>query len=65
MSTKAIHPGDGAYASAGEHGELCITANHHEPDQATDAVFVDRADAQRLVDFIQNEILPGPNHGTA
>jgi len=57
--------GDGAYASWGKNGWLFITADHHEPTEASSAVFISRADAQRLVDFIQNEILPGPNHGTA
>jgi hypothetical protein len=54
--TKAIYIGDGAYASIGEHGELLVTANHHEPWQATDVVTIDRADAHRLAKFIFDEI---------
>ena len=57
MSTKAIHLGDGAYASIGEHGELFITANHHEPSQATDTVCIGRGDAQGLIEFIEDEIM--------
>ena len=57
MSTKAIHLGDGAYASIGEHGELFITANHHEPSQETDTVCIDRDRAQGLIEFIEDEIL--------
>jgi hypothetical protein len=56
MSTKAIHLGDGAYASISEYGDLYITANHHEPSQATDTVVIERARAQALVKFIEDEI---------
>jgi len=60
MSGKAVHLGDGAYASLDEYGELIITADHHEPAQASAAVFMTPAGAQRLVDFIQKEVVPAP-----
>ena len=60
MIKKSIHLGDGAYASWGKNGWLFITADHHEPAQASAAVYIDAADVQRLVDFIQNEVLPAP-----
>ena len=39
---EAIHLGNGAYASIGLGGELIITANDHDPDIATDAVYINR-----------------------
>jgi len=39
MEPQAIHLGNGAYASIGLGGELVITANDHDPDIATDAVY--------------------------
>jgi len=55
METKAIHLGDGAYASISEQGELVITADHHDPDQATNVVYIDQDGLQRLARFIEDE----------
>ncbi len=49
---KALHLGDGAYATHRGAGEFCITANHHDPDQASDRVYLDRAAALALAQFI-------------
>lgn len=50
----AIHLGDGAYASEGRYrGELIITANHHDPNQATDRVFLDPRAIESLVEYIE------------
>ena len=37
------HLGDGAYFTIGVHmeGDAYLTANHHDPEQATDAVYLD------------------------
>jgi len=49
-----LHLGDGAYASEGRYlGELVITANHHDPDQATDRVFLDPRAIESLVEYIK------------
>jgi hypothetical protein len=38
---KPTHLGDGAYVSQGNYdGEIIITANHHNPLEASDAVFI-------------------------
>ena len=39
---KEIHLGDGAYVSLTPEGDACFTANHHDPQQVTDAVYVDQ-----------------------
>jgi len=50
---KAIHIGDGAYASVGVYGDLLITANHHEPDKATDVVIIEPQAVINLDAFIK------------
>lgn len=49
---RVIHLGDGAYAS--EHGPDCIaiTANHHDPDQTLEVVWLDSAAVQALVEWL-------------
>lgn len=50
----ALHLGDGAYVSIGRYrGELVITANHHDPDIATDRVFLDRVAMTALTAYIK------------
>jgi hypothetical protein len=46
LNKKTMRRGDGAYASVSEHGDLIITANHNDPSQATDAVYIDRERVQ-------------------
>jgi len=55
MINKTVHLGDGAYASISEHGDLIITANHNDPSQATDAVYIDRERVQGLIEFIEEQ----------
>ena len=57
MSTKAIHLGDGAYASVSNGNRLVITADHHDPAEATGVVYIEKRDAQKLIEFIEDEIL--------
>jgi hypothetical protein len=54
---EAIHLGDGAYASEGRYrGELIITANHHDPDQATDRVYLNSQAIKSLAGYIERII---------
>ena len=47
-----VHLGDGAYVSI-YRGVVVITANHHNPNEATDSVWLDGGAAeQRLVEFL-------------
>ena len=43
-----IHIGDGAYISDEGDGFL-ITANHHLASMATDSVWIERGDAEKLI----------------
>jgi len=56
MSDKAIHLGDGAYASVTADGNVCISANNHYPEQAIDAVYFDRYAAFLLIEFFKEEL---------
>ena len=60
---KAIHIGDGAYASIDANGDLLITANHHEQDQATDVVAIESRAVSTLAAFIR-EHYQEEQHGT-
>lgn len=53
-ATRITHLGDGAYATVDYPypGAVVITANHHDPDQATDQVHMDIATVQRLINFL-------------
>ena len=55
MSKKAIYLGGGAYASITEIGDLVITADHHEPSEASTAVYIEKSDIKLLAEFIKNE----------
>lgn len=46
------HLGDGAYVSITGDG-IWITANHHNPDQATDSVHLDGYAIAALVSWLQ------------
>jgi len=50
---RTIHIGDGAYASIDANGDLLITANHHDPDKATDVVVVEPQAVIKLAAFIK------------
>jgi len=56
MSDKAIHLGDGAYASVTEHGDICISSNHHNPEQASNAVYLEFDAATKLITFLKKEL---------
>ncbi len=54
MKRQATHLGDGAYASEGSYeGEVILTANHHDPGQATDVVVLDPSAVARLVQWLE------------
>ena len=56
-----MHLGDGAYMSWDARGiGIILTANHHDPRQATDRVFIDSGDVPRLIKELQN-ILEAPS----
>ena len=68
MVEKSIHLGDGAYASVGRYrGEIIITANHHDPDLATDRVYLEpeavRSLAQWLISLADELRKGSPAHG--
>ena len=41
MRKEPTHLGDGAYASFEGFDQIILTANHHDPAQATDRVYLD------------------------
>ena len=47
---ESVHLGDGAYATFDGSGYI-ITANHHEPDKATDIVYIDFNAMNKLLEF--------------
>jgi len=50
----AVHLGDGAYVSIDGNGDLMVTANHHDPANATDVVNIEARAVQLLVQFIND-----------
>ena len=50
----AVHLGDGAYVSIDGNGDLMVTANHHDPGEATDVVNIEARAVQLLVQFIND-----------
>lgn len=49
MTRLPTHLGDGAYLSVPDHGYgLVLTANHHDPERASDAVYLDPSTEERL-----------------
>jgi len=56
VTGKSIHLHDGAYITRFDHGEYVITANHHDPKEATDRVYIDDVAAEKLVEFIKGKI---------
>ena len=46
------HLGDGTYVSVGMGG-IWITANHHDPDEATDKVFLDEYVSRNLITWLR------------
>ena len=52
---RSTHLGDGAYASTGSyHGEIILTANHHDRAQATDIVALGPTEVANLVEFLKS-----------
>ncbi len=51
---RSLHLGDGAYASLNDWGQLIITANHHDPDEIRDRVYLEPYAVKRLLQFIDN-----------
>jgi len=49
---RSEHLGDGAYISEDGCGGFIITANHHDPTQATDKVYVDESAMNELLEFV-------------
>lgn len=47
-----VYLGDGAYVSL-KDGQVVLTANHHDPTEATDVVYLDPQGAQVLVRWLQ------------
>ena len=50
---KVTHLGDAAYASVDAYGDLVLTANHHEPDKATDVVIIEPQAVINLAAYIK------------
>ena len=49
------HLGDGAYATFDEHQEVVVlTANHHDPRQATDTVVIDYQAWKNLCEYLRD-----------
>lgn len=46
------HLNDGAYISEDGDGCYVLTANHHDPDEATDRVYLDRHAVAALLEFL-------------
>ena len=49
------HLGDGAYITQEDCGRYILTANHHDPEQATDAVYLEPFVMANLLEFVQKE----------
>ncbi len=49
---RVVHLGDGAYISEDGNGGYILTANHHNPDLATDRVYVGSQEMFDLVRFV-------------
>ena len=50
-----IHLGDGAYITDEGHA-FRITANHHLAEAATDVVYIQREDAERLIKYLEDAL---------
>lgn len=59
MPNKSTHLGDGAYVTHTGYDYL-LTANHHEPDLATDKITLDLDALRRLMVFV--EACETPDH---
>lgn len=46
------HLGDGSYASLDRYGTLVITADHHDPEQASNRVYIDGLAVSWLASFL-------------
>lgn len=52
-SKEPIHLGDGAYCTPDGYGGIILTANHHDPGQATDTVYLDSHTLDNLIKLLQ------------
>lgn len=43
------HLGDGTYATFTEWGDIRLTANHHDPELATETVTIDASGMEALI----------------
>lgn len=50
----AEHLGDGAYVHFSDYGEVVLTANHHDPREATDTVILDARAVQKLQQWLKD-----------
>ena len=58
-----VHLGDGAYVSPGSYrGEIIITANHHDPELASDAVYLGPHATMELMKFIMANSKSNADH---
>lgn len=55
MSNESTHLGDGAYVSFTGY-DFTVTANHHDPRQASDTVYLEAPAARAMVSFIEKSI---------
>jgi hypothetical protein len=58
-----VHLGDGAYCSLDECGGIVLTANHHDPQQATDTVYLERRAIVELLNFLKEHNIVSKEHG--
>ena len=52
--SNSTHLGDGAYATFTPY-YIVLTANHHDPQQATDTVHIEPQGLQALVDMARSQ----------
>ena len=48
-----VHLGDGAYASVLDDHMVVITADHHDPLQASSAVYLGKHEVKALIKYLQ------------
>jgi hypothetical protein len=56
MKAEALHLGDGAYVTRYDDGSYIITANHHDPRQASDKIWIESEGMELLAAFLNGQI---------
>lgn len=56
-NARAIHLGDGAYATLQDDGDMVLTSGTHELHLATNVIFLDPRGINKLLEFIKNPLL--------